>query len=237
MKYFPILFVLFFILTGCRAFSNDETHEWIKKQNEAKALQTQENEKNARELAVKLKEKNEKFELEHPEVLYPPLDISNLSGNEARIATVLNELGFVTRFPETQDANQVYVKVGGYHLTLKNIEISIIEQTDECKRISAYTGSNVGSYCLKNILSGLSDFAKIIKNNKITGIAKEAALGDATFGGYIDFEHAARLAKMHHELCAQKSNTGYVAMSTVAVPCSGNGDVLTIDAARKVGEL
>ncbi|HFI6182045.1 TPA: hypothetical protein ACGRUK_004297, partial [Escherichia coli] len=83
----------------------------------------------------------------------------------------------------------------------------------------------------------LNDFSSVLKSHNIPDKTKYTALSEASFDSYIDFEHAARLAKMHTSLCQQKGNKGYVEMVTVAAPCSGNGDVYNIDAARKMGLL
>ncbi|MBP1132612.1 phage gpG-like protein [Serratia sp. PL17] len=148
-----------------------------------------------------------------------------------------NSMPFVTRTPNSTDPRQVYAKIGKYKLTLNQVEISTKELLTECQRVSAYTGLEIENPCFNQVGNGLSNFASIIKNKSIPDLTKNTALGEATFGRIIDFDHAARLAKMHQEMCSRKNNSGYAAMVTVAVPCSGHGDVLYISVAEKAGLL
>lgn len=148
-----------------------------------------------------------------------------------------NSMPFVTRSPNSTDSRQVYARIGSYKLTLNQIELSTKELITECQRISAYSGLEIENPCINQVGNGLSNFASIIKNKSIPDLTKNTALGEATFGRIIDFDHAARLAKMHQEMCSRKNNSGYAAMVTVATPCSGHGDVLYISVAEKAGLL
>ncbi len=185
------------------------------------------------------KEEEEKaqFEASHPEVAIAKGDIGPSSSTDAKFAAAMNNLGFVTRYPGAQTLDNVYVKVGTYKLTANSFQMAVAEYADECKRASAYSGKNYRNACISTLTSGLNNFSAMLKNKNIPDITKSVALGEASFGKSIDFEHAARLAKMHFKLCQQKGNQGYVEMVTLAVPCDGSADVLDIHTARKMGFL
>lgn len=163
--------------------------------------------------------KMQEYDKAHPEV--PVTGIGNLVYSEKAPAlrAAINSIPFVTRSPGTNDLSQIYAKVGGYHLTPSQVMISIKEQLMECRRISAYSGYDLDKICSNQISNGVSAFVKAIKDKSTPDMTKSAALGEAKFGGYIDFEHAARLMIMHNKLCEQQGNTGYVTMVTVAAPC------------------
>lgn len=179
----------------------------------------------------------QKYNKDYPEV--PVTGIGDLAYSEKfpALRTTLNGMPFVTRSPHTTVPRQIYVKVGGYGLTLSQIDLSIKEQLTECQRMSAYSGVDIENPCLNQVAKGLSNFTAVIKDNNIPDLTKRTALNEATFGRVIDFDHAARLAKMHQEMCSRKNNSGYTAMVTVAAPCSGRGDVLYISAAERAGLL
>ncbi|HIE1445568.1 TPA: hypothetical protein ACXJF2_000461 [Serratia marcescens] len=177
------------------------------------------------------------YDKANPEVQVTGIGDLVYSGKAAALRNAINRVPFVTRAPNTPDTRQIYVKVGGVKLTLSQIDISIREQLTDCQRISAYSGLDIDSPCLNLISKGVLNFSAVIENRSIPDLTKRTALGEATFGRVIDFDHAARLAKMHYEMCSRKNNAGYVAMVTVAVPCNGRGDVLYISAAEKAGLL
>lgn len=171
---------------------------------------------NARQIQNK---KAQDYDKAYPEV--PVAGIGNLVYSEKSPAfrKALNSMPFVTRAPGTNDLSQIYAKVGRYHLTLSQVMISIKEQLMECRRISAYSGYDLENLCSNQISNGISAFVKAIKDKNTPDMTKKAALGEAKFGGYIDFEHAARLMVMHNKLCEQQGNMGYVTMVTVDAPC------------------
>ncbi|AXX17704.1 hypothetical protein [Serratia marcescens] len=183
------------------------------------------------------KDESERFEKSHPEVLIDKIDVDSAAVDEKGFASALNKLDFVTRYPGTQTIDNSYVKVGTYNLTVRRFQVAMEGYSNECKRISAYNNTDYKSLCISSLTKGINDFAAMLKNGSIPDKTKVAALNDASYGNYIDFEHAARLAVMHFKLCQQKGNIGYVEMVTTAVPCSGRGDVLNIDAAKKMGFL
>ncbi len=228
------------LLSGCGFSSINNKYavdNWIKEQNATAEKQREQNDKDAAMREEENKKQQEKFESEHPEIVLPPIKKLSDGGKQYQLIEAFNMINLVTRYPETQDMEQVYVKIGGYQLTLKRIYLSLQEQENDCKRAVAYTGDNINDICLKQIGSGFYNFAKMIKNPNIPNLTKNSAIGEATFGNIIAFDHAARLANMHSTLCNQQRNNGYVAMVTVAVPCGGSGDVLNISAAEKMGLL
>ncbi|WP_155486114.1 hypothetical protein [Cronobacter sakazakii] len=139
----------------------------------------------------------------------------------ANFRSAFKKLHFFTTDPDKQTLQSVYVKVGGYNLTLNQIIISIKEQIDECKRVSAYTGENIEQACIDRVGSGLTLFAVMLDDPGTPGTTKKAALGEATINRVVYFEHAARLAKMHNAMCEKQNNYGYAKMVTISVPCSG----------------
>lgn len=183
----------------------------------------------------KQKKDKAQFEVSHPEVGVDKIRVGSNNSVENKLGMALNSLDFVTRFPESQTADNVYVKVGGYDLTLDRIQIAILGYSNECKRVSAYNNTDYKNLCVSNLSQALKEFSSMLKNKNIPDKTKSTALGQASYRNYIDFAHAARLAKMHARLCQQKANQGYVEMVTVAAPCSGQGDVYNIYAARKMG--
>ena len=233
----PIFFSMF--LTSCSLDPNgvNAQREWLAQKEKERVEYEKQVDENQKNRLKKQKEEAENFEASHPEVEVEKLDVdsSNSSGNE--LSRALNNLGFVTRYPNSQNMDNVYVKVGGYHLTMRRVQIAITGYAEECKRASAYDNANYKNICISNLTKALNDFSGMLKINSIPDKTKYTALSEASFDSYIDFEHAARLAKMHASICQQKGNKGYVEMVTLAAPCSGRGDVYNIEAARKMGLL
>ncbi|EFL9897473.1 hypothetical protein EK62_004743 [Escherichia coli] len=233
----PIFFSMF--LTSCSWDPNgvNAQREWLAQKEKERVEYEKQVDENQKNRLKKQKEEAENFEASHPEVEVEKLDVdsSNSSGNE--LSRALNNLGFVTRYPNSQNMDNVYVKVGGYHLTMRRVQIAITGYAEECKRASAYDNANYKNICMSNLTKALNDFSGMLKINNIPDKTKYTALSEASFDSYIDFEHAARLAKMHASICQQKGNKGYVEMVTLAAPCSGRGDVYNIEAARKMGLL
>ncbi|HBP8839041.1 TPA: hypothetical protein PBP55_003283 [Escherichia coli] len=233
----PIFFSMF--LTSCSWDPNgvNAQREWLAQKEKERVEYEKQVDENQKNRLKKQKEEAENFEASHPEVEVEKLDVdsSNSSGNE--LSRALNNLGFVTRYPNSQNMDNVYVKVGGYHLTMRRVKIAITGYAEECKRASAYDNANYKNICISNLTKALNDFSGMLKINSIPDKTKYTALSEASFDSYIDFEHAARLAKMHASICQQKGNKGYVEMVTLAAPCSGRGDVYNIEAARKMGLL
>ncbi|WP_431626196.1 hypothetical protein [Enterobacter asburiae] len=224
----PIFFSMF--LTSCSWDPNgvNAQREWLAQKEKERVEYEKQVDENQKNRLKKQKEEAENFEASHPEVEVEKLDVdsSNSSGNE--LSRALNNLGFVTRYPNSQNMDNVYVKVGGYHLTMRRVQIAITGYAEECKRASAYDNANYKNICMSNLTKALNDFSGMLKINSIPDKTKYTALSEASFDSYIDFEHAARLAKMHASICQQKGNKGYVEMVTLAAPCSGRGDVYNI---------
>lgn len=173
------------------------------------------------------------------ETLPPEVSVKNtpLDGSPQKRAfnDALNRMGFKTRHPESDDMSLFYTDVGGYKLTMDRFSYALKAQSSECKRISAYADADFKGHCQAILVAGMNNFSKMKNDNKISDLAKRTALGQATYGGLIDFDHAARLAFMHSKICQQQGNRGYVPMDTLAVPCSGMGDVLDAGVAERLG--
>ena len=88
-----------------------------------------------------------------------------------------------------------------------------------CERVSAYSGYDLNSYCVRNVGNEMMEFAKMLNDSSTPQKTKLAAFSESRFGSYLDFGHAARLARMHNQLCKKQDNDGYVDMITVSVPC------------------
>lgn len=194
---------------------------WLAQKKEERVAYERKVDEDKRNRIKKEKEDNAEFESSHPEVEVGKIDVGALSTNEKKLAVAINRLGFVTRYPENQTIDNVYVKVGGYNLTIRRFQIAIEKYSDDCKRISAYNNSDYKKECVSSLVSGIDNFSTVLNDKKIPDKTKMAALREASFSNYIDFEHAARLARMHFKLCKQKGDVGYVDMVTVSVPCSG----------------
>lgn len=209
--------------------------EWLAQKKEEKiAYDKQVDEKQKNRIRKQAEDKSQ-FEASHPEVTVDGVGNELSNEGEKALRDAYNSIPFVTRYPGTTDPRQVYTYVGDYQLNLQLINSSILSQISDCKRISAYADDDINRACFNHIGNDLSLFASVIKDKKISGIAKKAALRDATYGTKIDFGHAARLAKMHTTLCRKQGNTGYVEMSTVVVPCGPSGDVINSRNAEKMG--
>ena len=233
----PIFFSVF--LTSCSWDPNgvNAQRDWLAQKEREKVEYEKQVDENQKNRVKKQKEDAEKFEASHPEVEVDKLNVNSANSTENELNRAINNLGFVTRYPNSQNMDNVYVNVGGYHLTMRRIQIAIAGYADEGKRASAYDNANYKNLCISSLSKALNDFSSVLKSHNIPDKTKYTALSEASFDSFIDFEHAARLAKMHASLCQQKGNKGYVEMVTVAAPCSGNGDVYNIDAARKMGLL
>lgn len=175
------------------------------------------------------------YQASHPEVSIGalPLDSESKSTNDLRNS--INKMGFVTREPSSKDPNQAYVKIGRFQFTLKRFLMSLNAQGEECKRVSAYSGANLEELCKHEIINSIQDFTQVLKNKEINDLTKWTALNEASYGDFIDYEHASRLAVMHHKLCRAQGNIGYIEMITSAVPCNGTSDILNSYTARKLG--
>ncbi|WP_419058414.1 hypothetical protein [Kluyvera georgiana] len=154
-----------------------------------------------------------KYEQENPSVRVNTED-KIPSGNEyGLIREAIGSMGF-------------YKRRGQIEGVLKALPISesvmltyVRSAVENCKRISAYSGSNIEAYCIKSVGNEMLLFAKMLNDPNTPQKTKSAAYSESLFGTYLDFGHAARLARMHNELCKQQGNDGYVAMVTVSVPC------------------
>lgn len=213
------LFPLVLVACGWDPNGVKAQEKWLaQKKEENLAYTKRANEEQASRLN---KQHDERAALEdsHPEVKVSGVGEAFKDEKAKSLHDAFNSMPFVTRHPGTKDMQQVYVKVGDASLTLKRIEISIEDQFNECQRISAYSGYDIETQCLNQIGRGLSNFATVLKDPDTPALTKKAALDEATFGNYIDFDHAARLAVMHNEMCKKQGDNGYVVMVTVAAPC------------------
>lgn len=228
-----------FVMASCSWDPNgiEAQKKWIAQQDEAhrqyEEKLKEENDGRARRIEA---EKSE-YLASHPEVSIGSLalDAKSKSSNDLRAS--INEMGFVTREPTSSDLSKSYVNIGRFKFNFKRFVNSINAQDAECKRISAYSGENFNEICKQQLASSIHDFAKVLKNSEISDLTKWTALNEASYGDFIDYEHASRLAVMHHKMCAQQGNRGYVEMMTSAVPCIGDGDVLNNITARKLGVI
>lgn len=211
--------------------------KWLTQKKEEKIAYDNKVDEDQKNRLKKREEESSQFEVSHPEVEIAKASVGSKSSTENKFTTAMNSLDFVTRYPGEQTLDNVYVKVGRYNLTVRRFQIAVAEYFNECKRASAYNGTNYNDACISILASGLNNFSAMLKNENIPDKTKSTALSEASIGNYIDFEHAARLAKMHFKLCQQKGKQGYIEMVTVAAPCNGRSDVLNIYAARKMGFL
>ena len=203
---------------------------------EEKQEQIARNEKNSADQIALIKKNREQFELSHPEV---PIDKADEmeGGRRNGFKHALNQLNFVTREPQSDDMNKVYINVGNFKLTMTRFLLAVKSQMSDCKRASAYAKVDYKKICEPSITKELMDFANMNNDPNIPALTKQTALGEAMYGSSINFGHAARLARMHYKVCGQQKNTGYVLMDTAAVPCSGKGDVLSGYVADKLGVI
>lgn len=226
-----------FMLASCGwdPYGIEAQKKWIAQQDEAHRQYEDKIKEENDERTRRVETEKREYLASHPEVHIEklPLDAKTASANALRKA--INDMEFVTRDPSTNDLNQIYVNVGRAKFTMSTLNRSFSAQNEECKRVSAYTGENLNDFCKFQLAKGIQDYARILKNQKINGMTKQYALYSASYGDYIDYEHAARLAVMHYRICEQQGNQGYVEMVTSAVPCNGAGDVLNSYTARKLG--
>ncbi|MFO3907758.1 hypothetical protein AAHD62_25150 [Enterobacter hormaechei] len=178
--------------------------------------------------------KKEKFEAENPEIAAKPLGYDGANKRFIKLFNAIDSLPLVTRHPGTEDANLVYINIGGFNLTFARIMQSVSALGKECKRASAYSGKDVTGYCLDALSVDMNEFSAALKTTK-SNKGKVAALRDATFGDYIDFGHAAKLMNMFERLCQAQGNVGYTSLVTLAAPCNDDGDTLNIRAAQRMG--
>lgn len=199
--------------------NRNDVHDWInsekiKQADAEKSEQAKQAERNAQ---LDLKEKE--FFRTHPEVPIEKMALDKKSVAGTSLSKALNEMDFVTRYPGTTDPRKVYVKVGDYQLTAESFQRAISKYVEDCRRASAYSGNNYKEECITIISQDISAFAKMTKNEDIPSKTKSAALREASYRDYIDFGHAAKLARMHTELCLQQGNKGYVTMERLSAPC------------------
>lgn len=213
--FFPML------LTSCSWDPNGvrAQEKWLAQKKEENIAYARKVDEEQNQRLKKQEEEKFKFESSHPEVGVTGIGEAFKGEKAKSLRDAFNSMPFVTRYPDTSDLKQVYVKVGDVNLTLERIEMSLKEQLKECQRISAYSGYDIDTECANQVGRGLSNFATVLKDRDTPGLTKKAALGEATFGRYIDFDHAARLVVMHNEMCKKQGNDGYVEMVTVAAPC------------------
>lgn len=186
------LFPLVLVACGWDPNGVKAQEKWLSQKKEENLAYTKKaNEEQASRLN-KQHDERASFEASHPEVEVSGVGEAFKDEKAKSLHDAFNSMPFVTRYPGTTDMQQVYVKVGDVSLTLKRIEISIEEQFNECQRISAYSGYDIETQCLNQIGRGLSNFATVLKDPNTPALTKKAALGEATFGNYIDFDHAAR---------------------------------------------
>ncbi|ELM3659721.1 hypothetical protein RYR38_003177 [Edwardsiella piscicida] len=229
-----------FLLSGCGLLPQNRAvtvDEWLAQKKAEQQKIDQENKIADQKRIEQQKAESAAFERAHPEVILS--DVGNaFKGDKLKsLKNSYNKIIFVTRYPDTDNPKQVYTYVGSYKLSLEQINISIASQFDDCKKISAYSGADYNKVCFDSISEGLSLFANTINDKNIPCLTKVTAFGQSTYGYKIDFGHAARLARMHFKMCQAQNNKGYVEMVTVAVPCSGHGDVLNSWTARKIGVI
>lgn len=222
-----LLSILFLVLisSACSGLhrlaggGRDDQKAWL----ENSSKQQRDAESSERTAQVERLTKIEKAEIEYnknnPEIPVTDLGDGIPNDKNQNLKSALNGFPFVTREPGSEDPNKIYANVGDYKLTLSAMMISLREQANDCKKIAAYSGYNIKNACYDQIAIGLNDFAKVIRDGNTPDLTKKTALSEASFGGAIDFEHAARLVAMHNQLCAQQGNSGYVTMVTVAAPC------------------
>lgn len=131
----------------------------------------------------------------------------------------MNKFHFFTNTPNEQDSRRAYIDIGGFKLSFYRIMIAIQEQADRCNRSAAYYEKKDNGTCKIIAAKSLGAFADMVNNASIEGVVKKTALSEATYGARIDFGHAARLAKMHSEMCRRQGDNGYALMVTMSAPC------------------
>ncbi|HCD8182452.1 TPA: hypothetical protein ACTV5X_004595 [Enterobacter roggenkampii] len=238
MKKFVVLsFILPIFLASCSwdPSGANAQREWIAQKKTEQVEQEKRDADRQRERLADQKQKEADFNASHPEVKIADLPVDDKTSAGRALQKAANDIGFVTRFPESKTPDNVYVRVGSYNLTLRTFLVSIQRYSEDCKRASAYTNVNYDNACTSALAESLSNFASMIKDDSIPNLTKSTALREAMYGDYIEFDHAARLAKMHTTICSKQGGKGYAEMMTLAVPCSGKGDVLYSHRARQMG--
>lgn len=175
-------------------------------------------------------------EVNLPEVALKKAPLSG-SENEKLFNNAINQMSFVTKYPKSDDLKLVYTNIGGYKLTMDRFIYAIKSQFNECKRISAYSNTDISNQCRYIIASSIDNFSKMKNDAEISDVTKRSALYEASRGGFIDFDHAARLAFMHKKMCEEKNNKGYVQLDRLAVPCGAKGDSIDAEVARGIGMI
>lgn len=226
------------LLTACN-LENQGFKAQSKSLIEEKQEQIVRNQKASAEQVAILKnnqEKRSEFESSHPEVPLKKVDEME-GGRRDELKHALNQLNFVTRDPQGSDMNKVYINVGSFKLTMPRLLLAMKSQMTECQRALAYADVDDKKLCGPSITKELMEFANMNNDPNIPALTKQTALGQAMYGNYINFGHAARLARMHYKVCGEQKNKGYVLMDTAAVPCNGKGDVLSGYTAEKLGVI
>ncbi|HEJ7869717.1 TPA: hypothetical protein SMI01_004226 [Serratia marcescens] len=209
-------------ISGCgvsRLTGDDGVNDWLKQRSELVEKHKKQTEDDSIIRAKKIKQDRDKFELENPEVPLSGLGGVFTGEKTSGLRDALNSMPFVTRNPETDDPQKVYVKVGAAQISFKQVIFSIGEQIQECQRVTAYTGYDIERYCYKSLETGIYNFSRMLKDVDTPQSTKRAALIDGSIGNVIYFDHVARLAKMHNEMCKKQNDNGYVTMITVSAPC------------------
>jgi len=220
-----LLATLVFCTSACSGLNRlsggnrNDVRDWInsEKVKQANAEKSDQARQAERDANSNLKEKE--FLRSHPEVPVENMALDKETVAGTSLSKALNEIDFVTRYPGTTDPRKVYVKVGDYQLTAESFQRAIYRYAEDCRRASAYSGNNYKEECITIMSQDISAFAKMIKNEDIPSKTKSAALREASYRDYIDFGHAAKLARMHTELCSQQGNKGYVTMERLSAPC------------------
>ncbi|WP_336853150.1 hypothetical protein [Pseudescherichia vulneris] len=229
-----VFFISCFLLGGCTAL-NSENQQLTNHQREMAELQARRDKESSKYLkSLDDEEKREKFVSEHPEVPAKPLGHNGVDKRFIKVIDATNTLPLVTRFPGTEDSNQVYINMDTYALTFTRIMQSISALGQNCQRASAYSGRDITGYCRDKLATDLKSFSLALKTTK-SKKGKVAAVDDATFGAYIDFGHAAKLMNMFERLCRAQGYAGYISLVAVAAPCDDDGEILSIRSARRKG--
>ncbi|WP_222887884.1 hypothetical protein [Enterobacter sp. C2] len=228
-------FISCFLLGGCTAL-NSENQQLTNHPGEMAELQAK-RDKQRSDYARSLDDeelKREKYVAEHPEVPAKPLGHNGVDKRFIKVIDATNTLPLVTRVPDTEDSDLVYINMKTYALTFTRIMQSISALGQKCQRASAYSGRDIMEGCIDKLATDLKNFSSALKTTK-SYKGKVASVDDATFGAYIDFGHAARLMNMFEKLCRAQGYTGYISLVTVAAPCDDDGQTLSIRAARREG--
>lgn len=179
------------------------------------------------------KRKEEQFKTDNPE---KRISIANRSPAAAKYPAIKQALGTFQVYTRESEDNLSAAYVKGLPMNAANLLGLVEAAKEDCQREAAYSGDNEAT-CMAKVSNDITLLASVANDSNIPGLTKSSAISEAHKGGYFDFGHAARLAKMHYSLCTKKGNEGYVAMNTIAVPCSGTGEILRLKEARNKGLL